>query len=436
VEGVVAHVKKKINVQDLELGMRVIDLDRPWLETPMLFQGLEIRSEAELDELRRYCKFVYITVPENHDGPVQTVGEATRRPPPARPTGEHQRRIEFDLLKNATAPQQGEQRYLDKTTLEEEIEAVRHVHREAKLLIKILLADVSAKRPVDLEATKQVVGALVESVLRNPDALMCFNQLKDRDAYTAEHCLRTCILALNFGRHLGLDRDVLEALGVGGLLHDIGKMKLPLALLQRPGKLTQRELEIMKHHVPLGVSYLHRLPGIPPLALDVVRDHHERYDGSGYPARLQGDAISQVGQIAGLADFYDTMTSDWADHRGFSANVAIRKMYELRDKEFPQALVGQFIQCMGVYPIGSLVELNTGEVGVVVTMNRIRRLRPRVSLILRANNTPFEDTRIINLMHDSATDGRTLEIERALDVGAYGINPTAYLPLGAGARVT
>ena len=126
------------------------------------------------------------------------------------------------------------------------------------------------------------------------------------------------------------------------------------------------------------------------------------------------------------------MTSDWVDHSALSGYMAIRKIYELRDEQFHQSLVTQFIQCMGIYPIGSLVELNTGEVGVVVSMNRHRRLRPRVALVLRPNNTKYEEIKIINLMHDRASDGRVLEIERALEPGTYGIKASDYLPQKAG----
>lgn len=425
------YIKKKINVQDLEVGMRIAALDRPWLETPMLFQGDVIHSQSEIDELKRYCNYVYITVSQS--------GEAIgRRPGGVAPhtmatqTAAEPQRLEFDLLKKAATPQYGEHRYPDQATLEQEIKTVRRTHHEARLFIKALLADARERKSLDMAAAQRIVGELTDSILRNPDALMCFCQLKNAHEFTAEHSLRVCVLALTLGRHLGLDKEVLHHLGTGALLHDIGKVKVPGSLLDKTGPLAPHDVEIMRYHVPLGVAMLRQLSGISPQAVEAVREHHERYDGSGYPDGLKAETIGLLGQITGLADHYDTMTSDWADHNAVSGYIAIRKLYELRDREFHHALLEKFIQCMGVYPIGTLVELNTGEVGVVATMNRLRRLRPRVVLVLRPSNMPYEELKIISMMHESASDGRTLEIERALEPGTYGINPQHYLAAAVG----
>jgi putative nucleotidyltransferase with HDIG domain len=397
----------------------------------MLFQGNEIRHQTEIDELRRYCKFVYISVPA--PSPAETIAPAKsiEHHPAAKGTNDEHHRIEFDLLKKAAAPQHGEQTYPDRTTLEEELRAVQATYAQACALVPALLEDARMLKSMDVVATKQVVGALAESVLRNPDALLCLTQLKNKHEFTAQHSLRVSVLALTLGRHLGLDIMELQHLGIGALLHDIGKMKLPLDLLERPGKLAPHDVDLLQHHVQLGVALLRRQPGIPLAAVEAVREHHERYNGSGYPSGLKGEAIGQFGQIVGIVDYYDTMTSDWVEHSALSGYMAIRKIYELRDAQFHHALVSQFIQCMGIYPVGSLVELNTGEVGVVVSMNRHRRLRPRVALVLRPNNAPYDEVRIINLMQDLASDGRVLEIERALEPGAYGIKPSDHLPLAA-----
>ena len=423
------NIKKKINVSDLEVGMHVTDLDRPWLETPMLFQGYEIRSQAEIDELRRYCKFVYISLPPTMTAKAPPPAPSMEHRPAAKGTNDQHHRVEFDLLRKAAAPQQGEQPYPDQTTLEEELSTARATHAAARSLIKVLLDDARRLKSLNVVATKKVVGALVESVLRNPDALLCLIQLKNKHEYTAEHCLRVSVLALTLGRHLGMDSPDLQNLGIGALLHDVGKMKLPVELLEQTGKLAPHDVEILQQHVPLGVALLRRQADIPWPALDAVREHHEHYDGSGYPSGLKGEAIGKLGQIVGIVDYYDTITSDWVDHNALSGYMAICRIYELRDKQFHHTLINQFIQCMGIYPIGSLVEFNTGEVGVVVSMNRHRRLRPRVALVLRPNNTPYEEIRIINLMHDRAGDGRVLEIERALEPGTYGIKPSEYMPL-------
>jgi putative nucleotidyltransferase with HDIG domain len=272
---------------------------------------------------------------------------------------------------------------------------------------------------------------MVESIIRNPDALTCFAQLKKKDEYTAQHSMRVCILALSLGRHLGLEKQELNTLGLGALLHDLGKMKVPNEILNKPGPLNDYEYALMKSHVPRGVEILDNTSGIPRAAIEVARCHHERYSGSGYIHGLKGDQIGLFGMIGGIVDCYDAISSDRAYHTGMSAHAALKKMYEWRNRDFHPGLVEQFIQCMGIYPIGSVVELNTGEVCVVVTMNRMRRLKPRVALVLQSDYYPVPGATTVDLMNYNTGDGRACEIERVLESGAYGINPVQYLPVTA-----
>jgi len=404
--------------------MYVAELDRPWLGTPFLFQGFEIRSQQEIEELRRYCKTVYIDVPDD-------VAPGRRAAPaaPLRPVlSDAEQRIERDVLKIINQPRT-EPVYRDVTTLEQEIGEIKAAHAEARALVFTAYEDARLGRILDTNGARRAVQAMVESVLRNPDALTCFSLLKKKDEYTALHSLRVSILALTFGRHLGLDTEQLHVLGMGALLHDIGKVKVPSEILNKPARLDGREYAIMRTHVPHGVEILSNTPGIPPPALEVARCHHERYNGGGYIEGLQGEDIGFFGMIGGIVDCYDAITSDRAYHAGMPSHSALKKMYEWRSRDFHPQLVEQFIQCIGIYPIGSVVELNTGEIGVVVTMNRIRRLKPRVTLVLRANCTPLPAPLTIDLMTHKTADGRPCEIERVLDAGAYGIDPVLYLPV-------
>ncbi|MHB8455238.1 MAG: HD-GYP domain-containing protein [Acidiferrobacterales bacterium] len=425
-------MKKKINVQDLEIGMYVSGLDRPWLETPFLFQGFEIRSTEEILQLKRYCQFVYIQIADGYGKPGSRTSAAI--PPSVRESGssEQQKRLEFEILRQAAAPAApGVPRYQDRTTLEEEVEAVRTAHEEAKALILTVMNDVRLGRSLQVGAVRKVVAAMAASVIRNPDALVCFSQLRRKDEYTALHSLRVCILSLVFGRHLGLDVDALNILGIGALLHDIGKMKVPTEILNKPEPLTHAEYAVMKSHVPLGVAILEKTANIPSASIEVARCHHERHDGSGYVSGMRLEEIGTFGQIGGIVDYYDAITSDRAYHTGLSAHVALRQMYTGRNREFHPERVEQFIQCMGIYPIGSIVELNTGDVGVIVGMNRERRLKPHVTLVLRPNTLPYDTPRTVDLMQQSASDGRPLEIERVVEPETYAINPVDYLPVAA-----
>lgn len=420
-------MKKKIDVQDLRIGMWVSELDRPWKGTPFLFQGFEIRTQKEIDDIRGQCQYVYIDVTLGHDV------EPRKRPPGPAPTRivvpEADREIKrtgLEVLKQFQPGAAHTPRYRDLVPVEEEIKQAREIHREAMELMPSILEDVRMGRVIDVPAAKQTVIKLVQSVLRNPDALTLLNQLKHQDAYTMEHCLRVCTLALIFGRHLDFPEEELALLGVGALMHDVGKMKVPSEILNKPGKLTDEEFKIMQTHVPRGVEILERNGGIHPASIQVAKQHHERYDGKGYATGLKGEIIDMFGQIGAIVDVYDAITSDRCYHSGMSAHEALRSMYEWRFQNFHPHLLEQFIQCMGIYPVGSLVELNRGDVGVVITVNRERRLRPKVTLVLRPDKQPYAPPKTVDLMDDLH---KSLEIRKVLPAGTHGVNPTAYLPL-------
>jgi len=271
---------------------------------------------------------------------------------------------------------------------------------------------------------------MAQSIIRNPDAMICLSQLKMKDEYTALHSLRVSILALVFGRHLGFDEEQLNLLGLGALLHDIGKMKVPNDILNKPGRLTEQEFDIMRSHVPEGVKILEATSDVPSIAIDVARFHHERTAGGGYAKGLKGEQISHFGRIGGIVDCYDAITSDRVYHQGMSSHGALKKMYEWRHKDFDPNLIEQFIQCMGIYPIGSLVEMNTGSIGVVATINRERRLKPHVVMILAADKQPMQPPKVFDLMHPHpGVDDRPLEIKAVLASGTHDINPTDFLPI-------
>ncbi len=411
--------------------MYVAELDRPWRETPFLFQGFEIHTLEELDRLKSLCKHVYIETEPLYDKvlakPRIAPAVAANNPP----VNAQSRAREYIVLHKFYTKQKWVPRYLDQETLEGELPRAREIEAETTQLIFGIMDDVRFGRSIDTATAKKAVRGIVQSIIRNPDALICLSQLKDKDRYTAEHSLRVCLLALAFGRHLELSEEELNVLGIGALLHDIGKMKVPNEILNKPARLTDQEFEIMKSHVPRGVEILERTKGISPIAVDVARYHHERFDGHGYALGLRGEQIGLFGQIGAIVDCYDAITSDRAYHEGMTAHDALRKMYEWRRTDFHDKLVEQFIQCMGIYPIGSLVEMNTGSIGVVVSINRMRRLRPRVVLVLAPDKQPYVPMKVIDLMHEVAEPSAVLEIRRVLPAGAFGINPTQYLPLTA-----
>lgn len=424
-------MRRKVEVDKLQRGMYVSGLDRPWRETPFMFQGFKISDDEQLAELRRHCRYVYIDDANNNGVAVSTAPPAPARIPQAE-TAHAKRKPHLRVITevpSSVPPRRA--RATDRTHVEQEASLIRETYDEAAVLVHSILEDAHLGKSIDTGRAKNVVASMAKSVLRNPDALVCYTQLKKRDNYTALHCLRVCILALAFGRHLGLEEEELNLLGVGALLHDVGKMRVPDAILNKPGKLNEREYEIMKSHVPIGVKILERTGTIPAQALAVVREHHERFAGQGYANGLRSSQISEFGLIGAIVDVYDAITSDRVYQNGISSLDALKRMYEWRGRDFHPRFMEQFIQCIGIFPIGSVVVLNTDEVGVVRTLNREQRLKPEVVLVMKSDKTRYPVLRAVDLASDSTPTGRPYEISRVVPPAMFNIQPVEYLPVKA-----
>lgn len=411
------------------MGMYISELDRPWVETPFLFQKFELRTSEEMEQLKKHCTYVYVDTELGPDvAPKPRDKESVVR---IRKLEEQDEKIKREVKKIAEAPSRRSQRpaYPDRTPFQRELVRAREVQSQTRVLMRTTIEEVQKGKAVNIPLAEKVVDNMVESVIRNPDALVCLSQLKDVSEYTALHSIRTCVLALTFGRHLVLSKDELKILGVGALLHDIGMAKLPATILDKPGGLTVEEFELMTQHVPWGLEILKQSGGVPPAALEILEQHHERHDGSGYVRKLKGDLIGYVGAICAIVDVYDAITSQRVYRGPVSADDALKRMYEWRHKDFHAELVEEFIKCMGIYPIGSLVELSTGGVGVVITINRARRLKPKVVLLLTANKKPLSRKVITDLAEHRDGLGREYKIKRVLPAGTYSINPMEHLVL-------
>ena len=409
--------------------MYVTELDRSWLGTPFLFQGFEIISDEQLAQIRALCKHVFVL----EEG-AASAAPARRAAVPV--SGIHAANLQYDpstpvrFLRTAQEHGTPPSRYSDLTPVETEMHEAREVERSARETLYSILEDARIGKSIDTPRAKKVVGQMTESVIRNPDALVWLTHLKKKHEYTATHSLRVCVLALTFGRHLGYSAEQLNVLGLGALMHDIGKLKVPNEILEKPEALTREEFEIMKTHVPEGLKILENSANIHPAALEVVGRHHERYSGDGYVFGLSGDTIGEFGLISSIVDSYDAITSDRAYHLSLSAADALRLIYDGRGKRYHPWLTEQFIQCMGIFPIGSIVEMSNNSIGVVVAANRTRRLRPRVAIILSPDHKPYSPAPVVDLMrvtHDQS--GHPLEIRNVLPSGTFGINPTDYIPI-------
>ena len=397
-------MKRKISVDQLAKGMYVCELDRPWLDSSFLFQGFFLCTDAELEQLRSSCEHVFIDTLRGSDLP----GLAAEIPVPS-------------VAKPVTLAR-GERRYPRTLALETELSAARAVRKRARMFIDAIFDDVRHGRPPDFTEVREVISGMVESIVRNPDAQMCLAQMKKRDEYTAQHSVNVCVLTVAFGRHLGLPRHDLNLLGMGALLHDIGKLRTPLEILNKPARLTPEEFERMKEHPLHGHEILSEIPGMPEEVVDIAYSHHERLQGHGYPRGIGGGEISTWSKIVAIVDVYDAISSDRTYHDGLSATQALTKMYGWRERDFDPELMEQFIQCIGIYPIGTLVELTSGEVGVVMSINPRLRLRPKVMLALDDSGSPYYPARIVDLAQFVDRDEGPYAIARVLEPGAHGID--------------
>ncbi|GMR17699.1 MAG: HD-GYP domain-containing protein [Gammaproteobacteria bacterium] len=422
-------MKKKVDVRDLKIGMYVSELDRPWIDSPFLFQGFELKDDEDLENVRKHCAYVFIDIERGLDFVPQAAGAgAVNR---AQALEAWDKKIVREFRQLAEAPvnikASAAKPYQDKTTFELEIVEARQIESDARDIMRTAVEDVQQGKKLNVELAEKVIGKMVDSTVRNPDALVCLSQLKETSEYAALHSIRTCVLALAFGRHLVFGKEDLISLGLGAMFHDIGMAKVPQEILDKPGKLTVDEFAVMEKHVEQGKALVEASGNLPVGAIQMVMQHHERADGTGYPNHLQGEQISFSGNIGAIIDVYDAITSDNSYKKAISAEMALKKIFEWRTKDFNQELVESFISCMGIFPIGSLVELSTGDIGVVVTINRSRRLKPKIALVLTAKHRPYREKVFTDLQKDKAINGKEIKIKKVLPTGALGINPMDHI---------
>jgi HD-GYP domain-containing protein (c-di-GMP phosphodiesterase class II) len=286
------------------------------------------------------------------------------------------------------------------------------------------MEELRSGRVLAIEHVKAATQPFIESVERNPDALAWLSTMRHKDASMYQHALSAALLVLTFGRHLGLPRPALEDLTLGGLLFDVGKTRISDTVLLKPDRLTDNEFKRYQQHVEHGIEILTQCRGVNDTILAMVRTHHERHDGSGYPLGLKGDSIPAFGKIAGIADAYRTMLESSTAGRRLSAHDALRYLSRERERTFDGALVEEFIQAIGIYPTGTLVKLSDGCVAVVIEQNRLRRLQPKVMLVLDSKQQPLGAFQAIDLLMQNANvDASSLSIVECLEPGAYGIDP-------------
>ncbi|MGD0959262.1 MAG: HD-GYP domain-containing protein [Methylomonas sp.] len=350
---------EQIDVKDLKVGMYVSELDRPWLETSFWFQGFELKSQEDVKAVQAQCEYVFIEVDKktkiSHYTARSTAYGKDYLPPPEK-SARH-------WFKN-------------------QIRQIETLHDNTSTLVKGFLEEVKFGRPINAVAAKKAVANCVDTILEAPNALMLMAQLKNRDEYTAQHSMNVCIYAIALGRELKLNRAELNNLGLCGMMHDMGKMAIPPEILNKPSRLTDEEMGVMETHPLEGGKILMSARDLFGGAIDVAHMHHERMDGKGYPRKLRAEQITPYAQMVAVVDIYDAITSDRVYQNGRTHLDALKIMNDISMQGHlnPQ-LTMKFIECLGIYPIGSLVEMVSGEVGVVVQANPNSKLKPTLMII-------------------------------------------------------
>ncbi|MDR2340622.1 MAG: HD-GYP domain-containing protein [Deltaproteobacteria bacterium] len=407
---------KKIATKDLAVGMFVTDVGRSWLNHPWKSKTRLLTDLAEIRELLDYgIEEVYIDTEKSKlpsSAPKQfytpkpgTVRQSTSQRPAAQPK----------------PPE-------PTTYLEKELPKAYKAYTKALDTSKALVAACYMNKRIEVSEVQENVDELVESVSRNQDALTALIKLKSFDDYTYTHCLNVSVLSISTGKALGLSDADLRILGMGTMFHDLGKTRIPSYILNKPGKLTDDEFAIMRNHAALSADIiLEQKLNVDDQVIKVARFHHERMDGSGYPDHLRGEEIPPLATICGLSDVYDALTSDRVYHKGKLPHDALKFIYSLRGTHFEPSWVDRFVQSVGIYPPGSVVELNSGHVAVVMEINHGSLLTPVIKVVADPKGVITNKPKLVNLKDYANNSGWT--IKRVIPPSEAGFDPAYYFNL-------
>lgn len=385
------HVK--ISVNDLRIGMLVVELDKPWEESGFMFQTVKITSAADIAEVQKECSFVWVDYDVHHLRE-NNKSEKTQSAKPV-PT--------------------------NKVDVSEEISTATNVHNMANKAVTSLFDDIRMGSELDGTVVKQAVSGCVDSILRNQDASLWLTRMQAKNAGTAQHSMNVSALSIIMAKKMGLNNKEMEDVGVCGMLHDVGKTRIPTHLIEQPLKLSPEDIAEIQRHTVYGRDILLSTQNVMSGAADVAYTHHERPDGQGYPRGLIDDQIPVYSKIIAIAEAYDNMTTVQPYRAAVSPSQALQELYKKRGKQFDQELVVLFIGSIGIFPPGSIVEMVNKEVGIVLA-NTSDKLRPRVIMILDSIGEPAMQ-RIVDLSRlETDSEGKVYQIKTTHSDGAFGIS--------------
>jgi HD-GYP domain-containing protein (c-di-GMP phosphodiesterase class II) len=387
----------KVPAMSLEPGMFVAELDRPWLETPFALQGFVVSDSSEVLYVSNYVDHVYVDA--EYKGRRQSLALA--------------------VAPTAVNPK-------ERLELDEEFQRTRVSFDSAADTLDKVFDSLRSGHRGDIGAVKDAINPLIEGVFRNQEAVAALLRLKDSGDYRYHHGVSMAVWAAIIGRHIGLHSDELEKLALGCAMCDVGMTQLPTELLDQAENLTEQQTRIIRAHPTIGAEMVSQSEDIDFEILAIIENHHERMDGSGYPRGIEGAAIPLLARIAGLVDTYDAMITPRPYASARTSHEATQEILDCKGTLFQEALVEQFVQAIGLFPTGTMVELNTGEVAIVVTQNDTRRLKPELVVVLDADKERLESLKVIDLANQSIAAEGERWIARELLPGTYGISSEEY----------
>src|SRR5205085_5630237 len=356
--------------------MYVAELDRPWTDTPFKFQGFVLEKPEQIEILQKSCKVVFVDPDKS-----EVLGRLPDNVKSA-----------LDLSRTKVT------KSVEQAPIEHDFaNAARHHASTDTVMREAVMGPLQAGGTLDAQRVNEAVHGLTESVLRNPEAMLLFTQLKEKSDYTHSHALDCSVFMMVFGRFLEMSREDIALLGHLGLLQDVGKVRLPTTLLEKRERLSEDELGELRKHVEHSADILGETPQLPANLAELAVLHHERYDGNGYPKKLPGKEIGLFGSIAGIVDTFAALTARRPYAEALAPSTALSILYKHRGTLFDGFLVEQFIRCIGIFPIGSVVELNSGETGIVIAQNVAKRLQPRIMVIRDAAGNALKPQKLVDL---------------------------------------
>ena len=375
---------KKISVKQLTVGMYLKEFSGSWMEHPFWRNSFVITDPRDIARVQASSiREVWIDCARGIDVPPDE---------PAISEAESESQVEAELADAAqtvreTAP----------VSTREELARAAKICAQAKRAVTSMFQEARMGKAVDSGNARKLVEEISDSVTRNPGALISLARLKTADDYTYMHSVAVCALMIALGRQLKVDEDIIRKLGIAGLLHDLGKAMMPMEVLNKPGKLTDDEFRIMKSHPEEGYRLLQESSGVDDITFNVVLHHHEKTDGSGYPKGLKDSEISLYAKMGAVCDVYDAITSNRPYKSGWDPAESLRKMAEWANGHFDPAVFQAFVKSLGIYPIGSLIRLSSGRLGIVIDQTSRSLLTPRVKVFFSTRSNTRIKPEIIDL---------------------------------------